>query len=249
MNGDNMKKVIITGASRGIGSAVAIAFAKQGYSIVLNYNNSKEKALALAKTIRDSYNVDVLAVKADVASSAQVNEMTEKVLEQFGSIDILVNNAGIAQQKLFTDITDEDWRRMLDINLTGVFNCCRSVLPCMIRNHSGAIVNISSMWGQTGASCEVHYSAAKAGIIGLTKALAKEVGPSGIRVNCVAPGVVMTDMMNGFDDETIQQLKEEAVLNTLGTPKNIADAIAFLCSDKASFITGQVLSVNGGMVI
>ena len=249
MNGENMKKVIITGASRGIGSAVAIAFAKQGYSIVLNYNNSKEKALALAKTIRDSYNVDVLAVKADVASSAQVNEMTEKVLEQFGSIDILVNNAGIAQQKLFTDITDEDWRRMLDINLTGVFNCCRSVLPCMIRNHSGAIVNISSMWGQTGASCEVHYSAAKAGIIGLTKALAKEVGPSGIRVNCVAPGVVMTDMMNGFDDETIQQLKEEAVLNTLGTPKNIADAIAFLCSDKASFITGQVLSVNGGMVI
>lgn len=249
MNGENMKKVIITGASRGIGSAVAIAFAKQGYSIVLNYNNSKEKALALAKTIRDSYNVDVLAVKADVASSAQVNEMTEKVLEQFGSIDILVNNAGIAQQKLFTDITDEDWRRMLDINLTGVFNCCRSVLPCMIRNHSGAIVNISSMWGQTGASCEVHYSAAKAGIIGLTKALAKEVGPSGIRVNCVAPGVVMTDMMNGFDGETIQQLKEDAVLNTLGTPKNIADAIAFLCSDKASFITGQVLSVNGGMVI
>lgn len=244
-----MKTVIITGASRGIGSAAAIAFAKQGCNIVLNYNNSEEKALALAKTIRDSYGVDVLAVKADVASSKQVNEMTEKALEQFGKIDILVNNAGISQQKLFTDITDEDWRRMLDINLTGVFNCCRSVLPCMIRNHSGAIVNISSMWGQTGASCEVHYSAVKAGIIGLTKALAKEVGPSGIRVNCVAPGVVMTDMMNGFDDETIQQLKEEAVLNTLGTPKNIADAIAFLCSDKASFITGQVLSVNGGMVI
>lgn len=244
-----MKTVIITGASRGIGSAAAIAFAKQGYSIVLNYNNSKEKALALAKTIRDSYSVDVLAVKADVASSAQVNEMTEKALEQFGSIDILVNNAGIAQQKLFTDITDEDWRRMLDINLTGVFNCCRSVLPCMIRNHSGAIVNISSMWGQTGGSCEVHYSAAKAGIIGLTKALAKEVGPSGIRVNCVAPGVVMTDMMNGFDDETVKELKEDTPLNTLGTPKNIADAIAFLCSDKASFITGQVLSVNGGMVI
>ena len=244
-----MKTVIITGASRGIGSAAAIAFAKQGYSIVLNYNNSKEKALALAKTIHDSYSVDVLAVKADVASSAQVNEMTEKALEQFGSIDILVNNAGIAQQKLFTDITDEDWRRMLDINLTGVFNCCRSVLPCMIRNHSGAIVNISSMWGQTGGSCEVHYSAAKAGIIGLTKALAKEVGPSGIRVNCVAPGVVMTDMMNGFDDETVKELKEDTPLNTLGTPKNIADAIAFLCSDKASFITGQVLSVNGGMVI
>lgn len=244
-----MKTVIITGASRGIGSAAAIAFAKQGCNIVLNYNNSEEKALALAKTIRNSYGVDVLAVKADVASSEQVNEMTEKALEQFGSIDILVNNAGIAQQKLFTDITDEDWRRMLDINLTGVFNCCRSVLPCMIRNHSGAIVSISSMWGQAGASCEVHYSAAKAGIIGLTKALAKEVGPSGIRVNCVAPGVVMTDMMNGFDDETVQQLKEEAALNTLGTPKNIADAIVFLCSDKASFITGQVLSVNGGMVI
>lgn len=244
-----MKTVIITGAARGIGSAAAIAFAKQGCNIVLNYNNSEEKALALAKTIRDSYGVDVLAVKADVASSKQVNEMTEKALEQFGKIDILVNNAGIAQQKLFTDITDEDWRRMLDINLTGVFNCCRSVLPCMIRNHSGAIVNISSMWGQTGGSCEVHYSAVKAGVIGLTKALAKEVGPSGIRVNCVAPGVIMTDMMNCFDDETIQQLKEEAVLNTLGTPKNIADAIAFLCSDKASFITGQVLSVNGGMVI
>lgn len=244
-----MKTVVITGASRGIGSAIAVGFAKQGFNIVLNYNSSEEKALSLAKTLSDSYGVSVLAAKADVADSAQVQEMTEKAVEAFGRIDVLVNNAGIAQQKLFTDITDDDWKRMIDVNLGGVFNCCRSVLSDMIKNHSGSIVNISSMWGQTGGSCEVHYSAAKAGVIGLTKALAKEVAPSGIRVNCIAPGVVMTDMMESFSEEDVKCLREETPLNILGTPKNIADAVLFLCGDGASFITGQVLGVNGGMVI
>ena len=176
--------------------------------------------------------------------------MFDKVDKALGGVDILVNNAGIAQQKLFTDLTVEDWRAMLDTNLSGVFNCSQEALRRhMLPVHSGVILNISSMWGQVGASCEVHYSAAKAGVIGLTKALAKEVGLSGVRVNCIAPGVIMTDMMKDFDEETIQSLREETPLNALGTPKDIADAAVFLCSEKAKFITGQVLGVNGGFII
>ena len=176
--------------------------------------------------------------------------MFDKVDKSLGGVDILVNNAGIAQQKLFTDLTYDDWRAMLDTNLSGVFNCSQEALRRhMLPVHSGVILNISSMWGQVGASCEVHYSAAKAGVIGLTKALAKEVGLSGVRVNCIAPGVIMTDMMKDFDGETIQSLREETPLNALGTPKDIADAAVFLCSDKAKFITGQVLGVNGGFII
>ena len=167
--------------------------------------------------------------------------MFDKVDKSLGGVDILVNNAGIAQQKLFTDLTYDDWRAMLDTNLSGVFNCSQEALRRhMLPVHSGVILNISSMWGQVGASCEVHYSAAKAG---------KEVGLSGVRVNCIAPGVIMTDMMKDFDGETIQSLREETPLNALGTPKDIADAAVFLCSDKAKFITGQVLGVNGGFII
>ena len=174
----------------------------------------------------------------------------DAVDDALGSLELLVNNAGIAQQKLFTDITDNDWNSMISTNLSGVFYCCQEALKrYMIPSHSGVILNISSMWGQVGASCEVHYSAAKAGVIGLTKALAKEVGLSNIRVNCIAPGVVMTDMMKDFDEETIQALKEETPLNILGTPEDIADAAVYLCSDKAKFITGQILGVNGGFII
>ena len=244
-----MKTALITGASGGIGSALAVAFAQQGYAVVLNYNNSEEKARRLADVITESYRVPALAVKCDVSDYTQVCNMFSVIEENFGGVDVLLNNAGISEQSLFTDITAGQWRRMMGINLDSVFHCCKSALPYMISKKSGVIINISSMWGQTGASCEVHYSTAKAGIIGLTKALAKEVGPSGVRVNAIAPGVVMTDMMSSFSEEDVCQLKDETPLQKLGTPKNIADAAVFLASQKAEFITGQILGVNGGFVI
>lgn len=244
-----MKTALITGASGGIGSALAVAFAQQGYAVALNYNNSEEKARRLADVITESYRVPALAVKCDVSDYTQVCNMFSVIEENFGGADVLLNNAGISEQSLFTDITAGQWRRMMGINLDSVFHCCKSALPYMISKKSGVIINISSMWGQTGASCEVHYSTAKAGIIGLTKALAKEVGPSGVRVNAIAPGVVMTDMMSSFSEEDVCQLKDETPLQKLGTPKNIADAAVFLASQKAEFITGQILGVNGGFVI
>ena len=245
-----MKHVLITGGSGGIGSALCEAFAEAGCSVAVHYHHSREKAERLAAQLSERCGVKAAAFCADVADSASVSAMLDEIARTFGQIDVLVNNAGIAQQKLFTDLSDEDWKRMTGVNLDGVFYCCREVLRrWMLPNHSGVILNISSMWGQVGASCEVHYSASKAGVIGLTKALAKEVGLSGVRVNCIAPGVVMTDMMKGFDEATLSALKEETPLNALGTPKEIADAAVFLCSGKASFITGQVLGVNGGFII
>ncbi|MCH5300635.1 MAG: SDR family oxidoreductase [Ruminococcus sp.] len=244
-----MKTVLVTGASRGIGASIAVAFAQQGYAVVINYNNSKEKAENLAKIILDSYKVPALAVKCDVSDYSQVQEMFNTVNDSFGGVDVLVNNAGISSQKLFTDLSPQDWKDTMSTNLDSMFYCCKSALPYMISKKSGVIINISSMWGQVGASCEVHYSTAKAGVIGLTKALAKEVASSGIRVNCIAPGVIMTDMMSSFDEQTVNELKEETPLQKLGTPKNIADAAVFLASSKAEFITGQILGVNGGFII
>lgn len=244
-----MKTVLITGASRGIGASIAVAFAQQGYAVVINYKNSKEKAENLAKIILDSYKVPVFAVKCDVSDYNQVLEMFNTVKECFGGVDVLVNNAGISSQKLFTDLSPEDWKNIMSTNLDSMFYCSKSALPYMIGKKCGVIINISSMWGQVGASCEVHYSTAKAGVIGFTKALAKEVAPSGIRVNCIAPGVIITDMMSDFDEQTITSLKEETPLQKLGTPKNIADSAVFLASSKAEFITGQILGVNGGFVI
>lgn len=243
-----MGVVLITGASRGIGAACARAFAKAGYDVAVNYCRSEEKALALTEELR-SLGVGALCVQADVADSAQVNMMFETVTEQLGAVDVLVNNAGVSYVGLLTDMTDDEWNRLIATDLNAVFYCSRAALPAMIRAHSGVIVNIASMWGEVGASCEAAYSAAKAGVIGLTKALAKEVGPSGVRVNAVSPGVVMTDMMNSFSDEDVKALKEETPLGSLGTPEDIADTILYLASDKARFITGQVVSVNGGFVI
>ena len=214
-----MKTVLITGASGSIGTAIAVAFAKKGYAIALGCNRGEEKTKALSKVISESYGVPVFSVKADVSDCGQVKYMVRRVLDEFGHIDVLVNNAGIAQQKR------------------------------MLIRHSGSIINISSMWGQTGASCEVHYSAAKAGVIGLTKALAKEVAPAGIRVNCIAPGAVQSQMLSGFTEEDLQAICDETPLGRLGKPKDIADAVVFLADREASFITGQVLGVNGGMVI
>lgn len=248
---DCMKKnVLITGATGGIGNAMAVGFAQHGYNVVVHCCHEKSSAQRLAKILSDSYDVETLAVKADVSDRDSVKDMFDAVDETIGGVDVLVNNAGIAQQKLFTDITLSEWKHMMGVNLDGVFNCSQEALNrYMIKNHRGVILNISSMWGQVGASCEVHYSASKAGVIGLTKALAKEVGLSSVRVNCICPGVVMTDMMSTFDENTINELREETPLNMLGTPKDIADAAIFLCSSKAKFITGQVLGVNGGFVI
>ena len=243
-----MSTVLITGASRGIGAACARAFAKDGYNVAVNYLHSGEKAAALVEELR-SYGVKAVGVRADVSDSGQVKRMFDEVCAVLGTVDVLVNNAGISRAGLLTDMSGEEWDRLIGTDLSGVFYCCRAALPDMIRAHSGVIINIASMWGEVGASCEAAYSAAKAGVIGLTKALAKEVGPAGIRVNAVSPGVVMTDMMAGFSAEDIAALREETPLMKLGTPEDIAGAVLFLASDQAGFITGQVLGVNGGMVI
>ncbi len=242
------KTVLITGASRGIGRSTAISFASKGFQVALNYYADTAAAEKTAEIVR-SFGVFAEVFRADVSNSAAVSAMVQEVVERFGSIDVLVCNAGIAQQRVFQDITDEEWSRMIGVHLGGTFYCCRAVLPQMIQRKEGRIITLSSMWGVTGGSCEVHYSAAKAGIIGLTKALAKEVGPSGITVNCVAPGVVETDMCADYDEQTLEALRQEAPLGRLGTSQDVADAIEFLASDKAGFITGQVLSPNGGIVI
>ena len=244
-----MKTAVVTGASRGIGAACAVAMAKSGYNVILGYKEQKQKAENLAKVLIEGYGIAALAVQADVSDSKQAQELVDVAYRNFGRVDVLVNNAGIAGYKLFTDITDEEWNEMIGTNLTGVFNCSRAAVKYMVSAHSGSIVNISSMWGQVGASCEVHYSASKAGVIGMTQALAKELAPSGVRVNCLCPGVIRTDMLSEIDDETVSSLIEETPLGRLGSPKDIADAVAFLCSDGATFITGQVLGVNGGFVI
>ena len=241
------KLALVTGGAKGIGAAICRTLAENGFNIAINYNTSEEDARSLKEEL--SAITDVEVFKADVASSAEVDAMFSEIEACLGNVFVLVNNAGIAQQALFTDITDEMWRKMIDVNLTGAFNCCRRVLPSMINHKSGKIINVTSMWGQVGASMEVHYSASKAGLIGLTKALAKEVGLSGITVNAVSPGIVMTDMMASFDSDVKATLQEETPLNKLGVPQDIADTVLFLASDKADYITGQVIAVNGGYVI
>ena len=241
----NGRCVLISGGDRGIGAAAARAFYAAGYRVAVLYHSNAKAAAELEKQLPG-----ITAVQCDVASRASC-ELAFRTAEQaLGRVDVLVSNAGIAQQKLFTDITPDEWKKMTGVNLDGVFYCSQQVLKrYMIKNHSGVILNISSMWGQVGASCEVHYSASKAGVIGLTKGLAKEVGLSGVRVNCICPGVIMTDMMKGFDEQTVQELKEETPLNMLGMPDDIAETAVFLCSDRARFITGQIVGVNGGMII
>lgn len=242
------KTVLITGSSKGIGAAAALLFGKNGYNVAVNFNSSEKEALNIAGQI-NAGGGSASVFMADVSNYENVRKMAESIHQKYGDIDVLVNNAGISEQMLFTDITPAVWQKMINVNLNSVYNCCNIFLPEMIRRKSGKIINISSMWGEIGGSCEVHYSAAKAGVIGLTKALAKEVAPSGITVNCITPGVIMTDMMKCFDDNTIAMLKEETPLGKLGTPDDVANAVLFLADDKSNFITGQVLGVNGGMVI
>ncbi len=239
------RTVLITGASRGIGRACALAFAKAGYRVAVHYHRSKTQAEALVQQLQ-AMGCDAAAFPADISCSAQVNQMVRDASAFLGHIDVLVCSAGIAKQQLFTDTTDADWHDILATDLSGVFYACRGVLPGMITQGSGRIITVSSVWGVRGASCEVAYSAAKAGVIGLTKALAKEVGPSGITVNCVAPGVIDTDMCACFDAETKAALAEETPLGRLGTPEDVAESILFLASPAAGFLTGQVLGVDGG---
>ncbi|HEH6951915.1 TPA: SDR family oxidoreductase, partial [Clostridioides difficile] len=199
--------------------------------------------------ILNEKNFSVKLFKANISNREDVEDMVDYCIKEFGGLDVLVNNAGVSQDKLFTDITDEDWDNMMNINLKGSFYCSQVALKYMISEKKGNIINISSIWGISGASCEVHYSITKAGIIGMTKALAKEVGPSNIRVNSIAPGVINTDMLSGYNEEDIDALVEETPLMRLGTPEDIANCAIFLASDKSNFITGQVISPNGGFVI
>ncbi len=235
-----MLTALITGGSRGIGAAAVRAFASAGYRTAFFYLNSESAAQSLAAE------TGALPIRCDLRDSASVSSACAQVQRQFGHIDVLVNNAGIAQQKLFTDITDDDWRAMLDTNLSGAFYACRAVLPDMISRRYGRIINVSSIWGQAGASCEVHYSAAKAGLIGLTKALAKEVAPSGVTVNCVCPGVIETDMLSSFTQDDLAVLAEETPVGRLGMPEDIAHSIVWLADPKSGFTTGQIIGVNGG---
>lgn len=239
------KVAFITGGAKGIGEAIVKRLLNDGYKVAFTYNNSEEKALSLCADL----DANCKAYKLDITDSNAVNSVVDSIERNFGEIAVLVNNAGIAEQTLFTDITDEMWHRMIETNLSGAFYCSRAVLKYMINRKSGKIINISSIWGETGGSCEVHYSASKAGLIGMTKALAKEVGLSGITVNSVSPGVILTDMTSHFDEETMNALQEETPLNKIGTPEDVAGAVSFLASKDADFITGQNISVNGGMNI
>ena len=239
---------LVTGASRGIGRAVAMELGRAGYAVCVNYLNSEDAARQVADTLRAGGS-DAIALRADVADGAAVAEMVRRTEKELGPVTLLVNNAGVAGQAQFQDITDEMWNRYLAVNLGGARNTIRAVLPHMLSEKRGAIVNISSIWGLRGASCEVAYACTKAGIIALTRSLAAELGPSQIRVNCVAPGVIDTDMVQVLGQETLRDLAEQTPLGRLGRPEDIAHAVAFLASDKASFITGQVLGADGGFIV
>lgn len=242
------KTVLITGASRGIGAETARLFAQKGYAVAINYRSSKEQAEQLATELH-AFGTLVHIYKADVSDRLQVEAMVSQVLSDFNKIDVLVCNAGIARQELFSDVTEEDWREMMGVNLDGVFHSIQAVLPSMLHHKTGRIITLSSMWGQVGASCEVAYSAAKAGVIGLTRALAKELGPSGITVNCVAPGVIDTEMNGALSEEIRRELAEETPLERLGTARDVAETVCFLADQGGSFFTGQVLAPNGGLII
>ena len=234
---------IVTGGTRGIGKAIVYEFCKKNIKVVLNYKNSDE----IAKEIKNELKDKVEIFKADVSKREEVKKLIDFTLEKFGTIDILVNNAGISQEKMFIDLTDEDWNNMINTNLTSVFYTIQEALPTMVHNKDGCIINISSIYGLTGGSCEVHYSASKAGIDGLTKALAKEIGPSNIRINSIAPGAIDTDMNKDVTDEEWKQIEYETPLNKRGKPEDIAKCAVWLAYDE--FTTGQVISPNGGLVI
>ena len=241
--------VLVTGSSRGIGAGIARRFAREGHRVAIHYRAEEAQARVLYDELACA-GCSVMLVCGDITKEDEASQIVSRVRERFGFIDVLVNNAGVAlPTQLVTDTTLADWNRVMETNVTGMFLVTNAVLPEMVSQKRGAIVNISSMWGITGGSCEVAYSSSKAAVIGFTKSLAKEVAPSGIRVNCVSPGFVLTDMTRGFDDGIIASICEETPLLRAGTPEDIASAVLFLASGEASFITGQVLSVDGGRCI
>ena len=237
----NSNIILISGASRGIGRQIAIDLSQTGYTVIANYNKSEQSA----KELQTQFNIDTF--QADISKGTEIKQLTDYVLKKYGKIDVLINNAGISQTKLFTDITDEDWNQMINTNLYSAFKLTQKCLPNMIHNKSGSIINISSMWGQVGASCESLYSITKAGIDAMTKSLAKELGPSGIRVNSIAPGFIDTDMNKCYSKEDVQGIISETPLEKIGHPSDISKCIKWLIEDQ--FTTGQIISINGGLVI
>ena len=237
------KRVIVTGGSRGIGAGIVRAFANEGAKVAFLYHNAQEAA---EKVSRETGSI---AVRCDLGDASDAERGMREAISALSGVDVLVNNAGICKSGLIQDLSLDDWNRLIAVDLTAVYICTRICVPEMVRQKYGRIVNISSIWGMVGASCEVGYSAAKAGVIGLSKALAMELGPSGITVNCVCPGVIDTDMCASYDEETRRTLAEETPLGRLGTPRDVAEAVLFLAGEGASFITGQVISPNGGFVI
>ena len=238
-----MKTVIVTGGSRGIGAAIVKELAKENYNVVLNYNNSEEAAKQIQKELEEQ-NIKIEIFKADVSKREEVIKLVKFTLEKYKNIDVLINNAGIDQIKPFMEITDEDWNNIMQVNLNSVFYCSQEVLENMIHNKNGCIINISSIWGKVGASCEVHYSASKAAIDGLTKALAKEMGPSNIRVNSIAPGIIETEMNKDLNKEELVEIVNQIPLGRIAKPEEIVKSIKWLIED--SYVTGQIISIDGG---
>ena len=239
---------LVTGSSRGIGRAVALALGREGWPVCVNYLTHREAAEEVVSTLRAEGHMAV-ALQADVSDRTAVNEMVRATGETLGPVELLVNNAGVAGQCLFQDVTDEMWDRYLGVNLGGARNAIQAALPHMISEKRGCIVNISSIWGLRGASCETVYACTKAALIALTRSLALELAPSGIRVNCVAPGVINTDMVQVLGQETLRELAEQTPLGRLGTPEDVAQAVTFFASERASFLTGQVLTADGGLIV
>ena len=244
-----MEKIaLVTGSSRGIGRAIARELAREGWKVCINYRVRKDCAESLLEEI-SAFGGEAMIYGADVSRREEVNAMVAAVKEKWGAVSLLVNNAGVAGQALFQDVTDELWHRYFSVNVDGAFHAIQAVLPPMLREHAGCIINVSSMWGLRGASCEVTYSCTKAALIAMSRSLALELAPTNIRVNCIAPGVIKTDMLDALPAEVLPQLAEETPLRRLGTPEDIAHLAVFLASDKASFITGQVITADGGFIV
>ena len=238
--------VVVTGGSRGIGAEIVKTLANENYKVILNYNNSKEQAEKIQQELLEQ-GKEIEIIKADVSKKEEAEKLIQFSLNKFNKIDILINNAGISQEGLFTDVTEEEWQKIINTNLNSVFYCTQQALKYMIQKQQGCIINISSIWGETGASCEVAYSTTKAAINGMTKALAKEVGPSNIRVNAIAPGIIDTDMNKKLTIEELEQIKEEIPLNKIGKAIDIAKCVKWLVEDE--YTTGQIISINGGWYI
>ncbi len=244
MNRIKRKIVIVTGGSNGIGEEIVKFLAENDYEVILNYNNSKQKAEQIQKEIYENYNKNIHIFKADVSKREEAKELIKYCIDKYNKIDVLINNAGISQVKLFSEITDCDWNNMLQVNLTSAFYMTQESLKYMISEKRGCIINISSIWGTTGASCEVHYSVSKAGLDGMTKALAKELGPSNIRINSIAPGIIDTKMNKDLSDEDIKRITEEIPLEKIGKTLDVARCIKWLIEDE--YTTGQIIGINGG---